>query len=433
MEPAMQAHPIPNLTINGDRLWDTIHDTAQFGATPKGGINRQALTETDRLVRDWFRTQCEAAGCTVSIDALGTMFARRPGRNPTLPPIAIGSHLDTQPTGGRYDGIIGVLAGLEILRTLAESGYETNAPIEIINWTNEEGARFAPAMLASGVFAGVFPPEFAETRTDRAGISFATALDAIAYRGPLPPTGHALSAHFELHIEQGPLLEAEGKTIGVVTGVQSMRWYDVTVTGRDSHAGTTPMHLRHDALLGAARMIASLADVAQAHGPDAKTTTGLVEVRPNSRNVVPGEILFSMDLRHPDDDQVASMERAVFARLHDIATEAGLTLHIETTWISPAVRFDPACLTAIRNAAAIAGHAARDITSGAGHDSAYLARVCPTAMIFVPCAGGLSHNEAESATQTDVTAGADVLLRAVLDFDRGLGDTATNPHRDQTR
>jgi len=422
-----------NIPLSGARLWDSLMQMAQIGGTPKGGCNRQTLTELDGQGRHLLARWAADVGCSLTVDRLGNMALRREGSEPGRKPVAFGSHLDTQPTGGRYDGIIGVLAGLEILRTLAESGYETNAPIEIINWTNEEGARFAPAMLASGVFAGVFPPEFAETRTDRAGISFATALDAIAYRGPLPPTGHALSAHFELHIEQGPLLEAEGKTIGVVTGVQSMRWYDVTVTGRDSHAGTTPMHLRHDALLGAARMIASLADVAQAHGPDAKTTTGLVEVRPNSRNVVPGEILFSMDLRHPDDDQVTSMERAVFARLHDIATEAGLTLHIETTWISPAVRFDPACLTAIRNAAAIAGHAARDITSGAGHDSAYLARVCPTAMIFVPCAGGLSHNEAESATQTDVTAGADVLLRAVLDFDRGLGETATNPHRDQTR
>lgn len=424
--------PGPNLTLNSDRLWHSIHETAGFGATPKGGINRQALTEADRAVRDWFAAACEAAGCSIAIDSLGTMFARRPGRNPSLPPIAIGSHLDTQPTGGRYDGIIGVLAGLEILRTLHESGFETNAPIEVINWTNEEGARFAPAMLASGVFAGVFPPAFAETRTDRAGVSFASALDAIAYRGPLPATGHALSAHFELHIEQGPLLEAEGKTIGIVTGVQSMRWYDVTVTGRDSHAGTTPMHLRHDAMLGAARMIACLAEIAAAHGPDAKATTGLVEVRPNSRNVVPGEVLFSMDLRHPEDDQVASMEHQVMARLHDIAAAAGLAVQIETTWISPAVRFDPICLAAIRNAAAAAGHPARDITSGAGHDSAYLARICPTAMIFVPCAGGLSHNEAESATQSDVTAGADVLLRAVLDFDRGLGETIPHPHGDQT-
>ncbi len=423
--------PASNLGIDSDRLWASILETADIGATPKGGINRQALTETDRRVRDWFRAAAEAGGCTVRIDALGNMFARRPGRISGLPPIAIGSHLDTQPTGGKFDGVIGVLAGLEIVRALNDADFQTNAPIVIINWTNEEGARFAPAMLASGVFAGVFPPEFAESRTDRSGVSFGHALDEIGYRGPQPATGHKLSAHFELHIEQGPILEAEGATIGIVTGVQSMRWYDVTVTGADSHAGTTPMHLRHDAMLGAARMIAGLADIAAAHGPDAKATTGLVETRPNSRNVVPGEVLFSIDLRHPLDDQVESMEREAMALLHVTAAGLGLSLDIVPTWVAPAVQFDPACIDAIRTAAQDMGHRAREIVSGAGHDSAYLARVTPTGMVFVPCAGGLSHNEAESATQDDVAAGASVLLRAVLDFDRRLVETSMLSQKDR--
>ncbi len=402
-----------NLAISADRLWDTILETAHIGGTAKGGINRQALTEADRVVRDWFAAACAQAGCTVSIDSLGSQFARRPGRDPHRPPIAIGSHLDTQPTGGKFDGVIGVLAGLEVLRTLAEAGIETQAPIELINWTNEEGARFAPAMLASGVFAGVFPPEFAYTRADRDGVSFAAALDAIGYRGTATP--HALAAHFELHIEQGPILEAEGKTIGIVTGVQGIRWYEVTVTGADSHAGTTPMPMRRDALLGVARMIAAVNRIGLAHAPLAVTTVGLLENRPNSRNVVPGEVFFSVDLRHPQDGVVAEMEEEMRAEFARICAEDRLDLALACTWESPAVPFDPACIESVRQAAAAIGAPSREIVSGAGHDSAYIARIAPTAMIFVPCAGGLSHNEAESATKEDIAAGAPVRLRAVLD------------------
>jgi N-carbamoyl-L-amino-acid hydrolase len=407
-----------NLTIQADRLWDSILETAQIGGTAKGGINRQALTDTDRQVRDWFASACARAGCTVSVDAVGTMFARRPGRDPSRAPIAMGSHLDTQPTGGRFDGVIGVLAGLEVLRTLQDSGIETESPIELINWTNEEGARFAPAMLASGVFAGVFPPEFAYSRTDREGVSYGDALDAIGYRGTA--AAHRLAAHFELHIEQGPILEAEGKTIGIVTGVQGMRWYEVTVTGADSHAGTTPMPMRRDALLGAARMIAAVNRIGLAHAPLAVTTVGLLENRPNSRNVVPGEVFFSVDLRHPQDQVVVAMEAEMRAAFAEIGAADRLDVVIEPTWDSPAVHFDPACVESVRRAAAAIGADSREIVSGAGHDSAYIARVAPTAMIFVPCAGGLSHNEAESATREDVAAGAQVLLRAVLETDERL-------------
>lgn len=428
VDPTLVLQPIgPNMTkttganiaINSDRLWATVQDTAKIGATAKGGLCRLALSDEDRQVRDWFRAACEAAGCTVTIDGLGNMFARRPGRDASLAPIAIGSHLDTQPTGGKYDGIIGVLAGLEVFRSLDDAGLETHAPLELINWTNEEGARFAPAMLASGTFAGVFTPEYALSRADRQGIAFGDALDTIGYRGTAP-LGHKLSAHFELHIEQGPILEAEERTIGVVVGVQSIRWYEATLVGSDGHAGATPMRLRRDALLGAARMIETAHRVAMAHAPHAVGTVGMIESKPNSRNVVPGEVFFTVDLRHPEDAVLAQMDAAFRNAVADIATMDGLELTLEETWVSPAVHFDAGCIDAVRRAAVECGFSSRDLVSGAGHDSAYIARVAPTTMIFVPCAGGLSHNEAESATQADVAAGANVLLRAVLETDRRL-------------
>jgi N-carbamoyl-L-amino-acid hydrolase len=413
-----------NIAIDGDRMWGTIMETAQIGATPKGGICRLTLTDLDRQVRDWFRAACEAAGCTVVIDDMGNIFARRPGRDPTLPPIAIGSHLDTQPTGGKYDGIIGVLSGLEVLRTLNDQGYETNAPIEVIDWTNEEGSRFAPAMLSSGVFAGAFDTAYAYAREDRNGEKFGAELARIGYKGDVPCGSHKLGAHFEIHIEQGPILEAEGKTIGVVTGVQGMRWYEVTVTGNESHAGSTPMKLRRDALVGASRMVAAINEVGWEHAPDAVATVGLIESHPNSRNVVPGSVFFTIDLRHPSDDVVAAMESKVTQRMERIAADSGLEIAVERVWDSPAVRFDPDCIAAVRRAAEAAGYPSREIVSGAGHDSAYIARVAPTTMVFVPCEKGLSHNEAEHAEKSDVIAGANVLLRAVLETDQRLAERA---------
>lgn len=421
------SHAAANFSINSDRLWDTIQQTGRIGATAKGGICRLALSELDREVRDWFRTACEAMGCSVRVDALGNMFARREGRDPTLPPIAIGSHLDTQPTGGRYDGVIGVLAGLEVLRSLDDASIQTEAPIEVINWTNEEGARFAPAMLSSGTFAGVFTPEYAYSRADRDGITFGTALDAIGYRGPAPIGQHPLSAHYELHIEQGPILEAEGRTIGVVTGVQSIRWYEATLGGLDGHAGATPMALRRDALLGAARMIEAVNAVAMAHAPSAVGTVGMIESKPNSRNVVPGEVFFTVDLRHPDDAVVVEMDAELRTAFAAIAKADRLDLVLEETWQAPAVHFDATCIATVRRAATACGFAQRDLVSGAGHDSAYVARVAPTTMIFIPCAGGLSHNEAEHAEQSDIAAGAAVLMRCVLETDQHLADAATKP------
>jgi N-carbamoyl-L-amino-acid hydrolase len=409
-----------NLRVDAARLWDSIMETGQIGATPKGGVKRLTLTDLDRQVRDWFVDACTKAGCTVQVDELGNIFARRPGRDNSLPPIAIGSHLDTQPTGGKFDGIIGVLAGLEVLRTLNDAGYETNAPIEVIDWTNEEGSRFAPAMVSSGVFAGVFDRQYAYDRTDREGLRFDDELERIGYKGDIPVGDHRLAAFFELHIEQGPILEAEEKTIGIVTGVQGIGWYEVTVTGRDCHAGTTPMTMRSDALLAAARMIQAVNGVALAHAPDAVSTVGLIEARPNSRNVINGEVFFSIDLRHPDDGVLAEMEDEVRTAIAAIADTSDVTAALERVWVSPAVHFDPACIAAVREAAAAHSYPSRDITSGAGHDAAYIARVAPTTMIFVPCEKGISHNELEKTEPEQVEAGANVLLHAVLATDARL-------------
>ena len=403
-----------NLRVDGARLWRTIMETAQIGGTPKGGVNRQALTDLDGEVRHQLIAWAKAAGCTVSIDQVGNIFARRPGRDPSLPPVAVGSHLDTQPTGGKFDGILGVLAGLELIRTLNDAGYETEAPIELINWTNEEGARFAPAMLASGVFTGRFTLDYALNRPDRDGKRFGDELKRIGFAGETPAGDHKLAAFFELHIEQGPILEAEAKTIGVVTGVQGIRWYSFSVIGQDSHAGTTPMDHRHDAFQGLARFAVALDRIAREEGGGAVATIGVVEVVPGSTNVVPGLATATIDLRHPDDAALDRMEAAFRAAADEIAQALAIGITFDTTWAAPAVKFDNDCIAAVRAAAAASGHGYRDIVSGAGHDAAHLAAVTPTAMVFVPCAGGISHNEAESITEADAAAGANVLLQAVL-------------------
>jgi N-carbamoyl-L-amino-acid hydrolase len=412
---------VQNLQIDGQRLWDTLIHTAQIGATPKGGICRLTLTDLDRQVRDWFKAQCEALGCTVAVDEVGTMFARRPGKNPNLPPIAMGSHLDTQPTGGKFDGVLGVLGALEAMRTLHQAGYETNAPIEIVNWTNEEGARFAPAMLASGVFAGVFSPDYAFARTDRDGKTFGDELQRIDYKGDEKAGARKFSAMFELHIEQGPILEAEGRMIGAVQGVQGMRWYEVTVTGQEAHTGTTPMPLRKNALIGAARMIERIDAIAREHAPHAVGAVGLIENKPNSRNVIPGEVFFSVDFRHPEETVLDAMEAKFRSALADVMPPLRLTYTETRIWQSPPVKFAAELIECVRIGAEKAGFQSRDMISGAGHDAAYVARVAPTTMIFVPCAGGISHNEAESTSFDECAAGAQVLLNAVLEFDRHLG------------
>jgi N-carbamoyl-L-amino-acid hydrolase len=412
---------VHNLRINAQRLWDSLMETARIGATAKGGICRLTLTDLDRQVRDWLKAQCQALGCTVTVDEVGNMFATRPGKNPSLPPIAIGSHLDTQPTGGKFDGPLGVLAGLEALRTLHDHGHTTSAPVELVNWTNEEGARFAPAMLASGVFAGVFTADYAYGRTDRDGKAFGDELQRIDYRGRDKAGGRKFAGMFELHIEQGPILEHEARTIGIVQGAQGVRWYDVTVIGQDAHAGAMPMGLRKDALVGAAHMIERVESIAREF-PDAVGTVGMVENRPNSRNVIPGEVFLSVDFRHPDDKVLDVMEAKLRAALAEILPPLQLTYKETRIWASPPVHFSPELIDCVRVAVEMAGLSYRDIVSGAGHDSVYIARVAPTTMIFVPSRDGISHNEAEWTSLEDCAAGAQVLLNAVLEYDRRLGE-----------
>jgi beta-ureidopropionase / N-carbamoyl-L-amino-acid hydrolase len=403
-----------NLRINGERLWASLMEMAEIGATEKGGVCRLALTDLDRQARDLFVRWCEEAGCTVSVDAMGNIFARRPGRNEALPPVMTGSHLDSQPTGGKFDGAYGVLAGLELIRTLNDFDYQTEAPVEVVVWTNEEGSRFAPAMVASGVFGGVFDLDYAHARADPEGRTIGAELRRIGYLGEAPVGGRPVRAFFECHIEQGPILEAEGKTIGVVTGAQGQRWYEVTVTGMEAHAGPTPMERRRDALLGASRMVDAVNRIGMANLPNACATVGMLEVRPNSRNTIPGEVFFTVDFRHPDDDTLTAMDAALREQAAAIAGEIGLALDLQEIWYFPPTPFDADCIAAVRAAAERADYAHRDIVSGAGHDACYVARVAPTAMVFVPCENGISHNEIENATPDDLAAGAQVLLQAAV-------------------
>ena len=410
-----------NLRIDGQRLWDSLMEMARIGATEKGGVCRLALTDVDREGRDLFVKWCEEAGCTVTVDKMGNIFARRPGRDDSLPPVVIGSHLDSQPTGGKFDGAYGVLAGLEVIRALNDAGYQTAAPIEAASWTNEEGSRFAPAMVASGVFAGTFDLEYGLNRADLDGRTMGEELERIGYAGDTEVGGRPLAAHFEAHIEQGPILEDEGMTIGVVTDVQGQRWYEATITGRESHAGPTPMPVRKDALLGASRIVDAVNRVGLAHPPVACATVGLMQVFPNSRNVIPGRVFLTVDLRHPDAEVLAAMDREFRAEAERITAEIGLDLDLEQIWYSPPVVFDAACVSAVRAAAEAQGFTHRDIVSGAGHDSCYIARVAPTAMVFIPCKDGISHNEIESATKEDLAAGCQVLLQAAVERANAVG------------
>jgi beta-ureidopropionase / N-carbamoyl-L-amino-acid hydrolase len=405
-----------NLQVDGARLWASLMELARIGATPKGGVCRLAASDLDGEARRLFIRWCEEAGCTLAVDRIGNIFARRPGRNPDLPPVMTGSHLDTQPTGGRFDGAYGVLAGLEIVRTLNDLGYETEAPIEIVAWTNEEGSRFSPAMVGSGVFAGVFTLEQARATPDNNApeLSLGGELDRIGFAGPEPVGGRAIAAYFEAHIEQGPILEAAGKPVGIVTGAQGQRWYEVTVTGQEAHAGPTPMPRRRDALVGAARIIDAVNHIGHAHAPYACATVGFVQVSPNSRNTIPGRVFFTVDFRHPEDTVLTWMDRELRAACAEAAASQNLEAAVEEFWYFPPTPFDPSLVSAVRDAAAAQGYPHQDIVSGAGHDAVYMARVAPTAMVFVPCVGGISHNEIEDAKPDDLTAGCNVLLNAVL-------------------
>jgi len=400
--------------INQQRLWDSLMQMGEIGGTEKGGCCRLALTDLDRQARDLFVSWCKDAGCTVRVDKMGNIFARRAGRDDSLPPVVMGSHIDTQPTGGKFDGVYGVLAGLEVIRTLNDQNIETDAPIEASVWTNEEGSRFAPAMVASGVFAGAFDLEYGLTRADLDGKTMGEELHRIGYAGAEEVGGYPIKAFFEAHIEQGPILEDEDVTIGVVTDAQGQRWYEVTLTGQESHAGPTPMLLRKDALVGAAQIVDEVNQIGLTNQPLACSTVGLLQVFPNSRNVIPGEVFFSVDLRHPEDDVLSKMDQQLREVSQRIAEDLGLEMKFEQIWYSPPVPFNKDCVDSVRNAAEAAGYSHRDIVSGAGHDACYISRVAPTAMVFVPCEDGISHNESENAKPEHLAAGCNVLLQAVL-------------------
>ena len=403
-----------NQKINGPRLWDTLMAMAEIGATPKGGVKRITLTEVDRAGRERFTAWCEALGLTMRVDAMGNMFARRAGRDPTRLPVLFGSHLDSQPTGGKFDGALGVIAGLEVMRSLNDLGITTEAPLELVNWTDEEGSRFGHSLMGSGVWAGIFPLDEAYGFTDIDGANVSQALDAIGYKGSHPAAPFPADAYFELHIEQGPILEREGKAIGIVTGAQAQVWYDAVITGQDSHAGTTPPSARRDALVAAARVIAHVDALMQARGEEGRGTVGQLQVLPNSRNVVPGEVRFSIEFRHPEGSQVQGLMQGFAAEARALVEKNGCRLELTELFYIPAQPFDPDCVDLVRQAAARLGYPAREIISGAGHDAVYVARRVPTAMIFTPCKDGLSHNEAESILPEEAEAGCQVLFEAVV-------------------
>lgn len=401
------------LKINGQRLWASLMAMAEIGATARGGSCRLALSDEDRAGRELFVHWCTEAGMSLSVDPIGNLFARRPGSDPDAAPVMMGSHLDTQPEGGRFDGVYGVLAGLEVVRTLNDLGIQTRKPLEVAVWTNEEGARFTPAMFGSAVFTGGMALDAALAVRDADGISVAQALQRTGYAGSRP-LGAAVDAYFEAHIEQGPILEDNAKSIGVVSGGQAIRWLDVQVEGLAAHAGTTPMPLRKDALYGAAQMILAVEQLAADFAPQGLTTVGELSIAKSSRNTIPGLLSFTVDLRHHQDRQIAAMEQQVEERLQAIAGQRGLKVSISRHWVSPATPFDAECVAAVQQAVDGLGYPQQSIVSGAGHDAILLARYCPTAMVFIPCVGGLSHNEAEDVLPEDVRQGADVLLNAVL-------------------
>jgi N-carbamoyl-L-amino-acid hydrolase len=400
------------LTVDGERLWQSLMDLAQIGATPKGGVKRMTLTELDKDGRDRFVGWCRDAGMSVRIDPIGNIFARRAGADDSLPPVMTGSHLDTQPSGGKFDGAYGVLAGLEVVRRLNDLGIATRAPIEVAAWTNEEGSRFVPTMMGSGVYAGVHTLESVLAQKDVDGVSVGDALAAIGYGGAAKPI--PLAAYFEAHIEQGPVLEDAGVTIGAVEGALGQRWFDVEIIGQDAHAGPTPMALRKDALLAASRLVIQVNRVARDYPDNARATVGHLRVSPNSRNVVPGRVNMTLDIRNARDETLSALVDDLQRSARLIAAECGVIIDIREVLYFPPSAFDAKLVDSVRSAASALGLSCRDIVSGAAHDAVHINRIAPTAMIFIPCEGGLSHNELENATPEHVAAGANVLLNAIV-------------------
>jgi N-carbamoyl-L-amino-acid hydrolase len=409
------AAPGENLRINGDRLWDSLMEMALIGPGIAGGNNRQTLTDDDAKGRALFQSWCEAAGMTMGVDTMGTMFATRAGTDPNALPVYMGSHLDTQPTGGKYDGVLGVLGALEAVRSMNDMGIKTKHPIVVVNWTNEEGTRFAPAMLASGVFAGMHTQDYAYARKDAEGKTFGEELKRIGWVGSETVGARKMHAMVELHIEQGPILEAEGKQIGVVTHGQGLWWLQITLTGKDAHTGSTPMNMRVNAGLGMARITERVHQIAMSHQPGAVGAVGHANVYPNSRNVIPGKAVFTVDIRTPDQAKLDAMKAEVTRAAHAVAAELGLGIEIEDVGHFDPVTFDAGLVKTVRAAAERLGYSHMDIISGAGHDACWINRVAPTVMVMCPCVDGLSHNEAEEISKDWATAGTDVMFHTVLD------------------
>ncbi|MBA5688331.1 Zn-dependent hydrolase [Rugamonas apoptosis] len=403
------------MRINGERLWAALMELARIGATPKGGVKRLTLTDLDRQGRDLVVGWGKAAGLSVTVDQIGNVFMRRAGRNNALPPVVTGSHIDTQPTGGKFDGNYGVLAGLEVVRTLNDLNIQTEAPIEVAFWTNEEGSRFVPVMMGSGVFCGAFSLETAYAARDVEGKSVGEELERIGYKGSEVPGQHPIGAYFEAHIEQGPVLEDADKVIGVVPAVMGLSWYDCVVTGMEAHAGPTPMGLRKDALQVATKIMQEVVAIANRYPPYGRGTVGMVQVFPNSRNVIPGEVKFSIDLRNVNDTLLIAMHEEMLAFVERTRSETGLGITVERVSYYPPCPFHPDCVGAVRKATGKLGYSTMDVVSGAGHDAIYAARVAPAGMIFVPCKDGISHNEIEDAKSEHLEAGCNVLLHAMLD------------------
>ena len=402
-----------NQRVNAARLWGSLMDMAQIGPGVAGGNNRQTLTDADSAGRHLFAGWCRDAGMTMGVDTMGNMFATRAGTE-DLPPVYMGSHLDTQPTGGKYDGVLGVLGALEVIRTMNDLGLRTRHPIVVTNWTNEEGARFAPAMLASGVFAGLHTEDYAKSRRDPEGLVFGDELARIGWVGDEVVGARKIHAMFELHIEQGPILEAEGKTIGVVTHGQGLWWLEITLTGKDAHTGSTPMAMRVNAGLGMARITERVHQIAMSHQPNAVGAVGQVKVYPNSRNVIPGRVVFTVDIRSPEQAKLDLMRGEVERAAHAVAAELGLGIAVEAVGHFDPVTFDAGLVGVVRASAEKLGYAHQDIVSGAGHDACWINRVAPTVMVMCPCVGGLSHNEAEEISPEWAAAGTDVMLHAVM-------------------
>jgi len=406
---------ISNLRVNGDRLWDSLMEMAKIGPGVAGGNNRQTLTDEDSEGRHLFKKWCEDQGCSMGLDKMGNMFAYREGTDPDALPVYVGSHLDTQPTGGKYDGVLGVLGGLEIIRSLNDLNIKTKHPIVVTNWSNEEGTRFAPPMLSSGVFGGMHTLDWAYNREDSEGKTFGDELVRIGWKGEEEVGERKMHAFFELHIEQGPILEAENKDIGVVTHGQGLSWTQITVTGKDSHTGSTPMPMRRNAGLGMARILEKVEEIALSHAPHAVGAAGHIDVYPNSRNVIPGKVIFTVDMRSPELSVIADMENRLMSESKNICENLGLEVEFEKVGGFDPVKFDEQCVSAVRDASEKLGYSHMNLISGAGHDACWINRVAPTAMIMCPCVDGLSHNEAEEISKKWATAGADVLLHAVLE------------------